>query len=625
MSARHELTGIHAKIFIVIAVAMSLFHLYYTTLGIMQMMYFRSFHVMFACVLIFLFYPISRKSDKVRVPWYDYLLAALAIVGGYYIIIEFEAMVARLGIQTPRDVVFAIITISLVLEATRRTIGNALPILCLVFVAYALLGQNLPDAIAHRGFSIYRITSQLYSTMEGIYGMTTKAMAVYVFLFIVFGAFLEASGAGNYFNDLAYSLTGSWRGGPAQTAVVASTLMGSVSGAAVANVVATGSFTIPLMMKVGYRPHQAGAIEAAASTGGQFMPPVMGSGIFIMSEWTGISYFEIVKVAFIPALLYFFSVGTYVYIQANKRGLQTIPRSELPPIGQTLLKGIHYMVPLIFLVMVLLIGRTPTFAAVTGILSVILISWFRKETRMYPRDIIRALALGAQKSIAVSAACVASGIVVGVVGLTGIGLTFSSGVMSLAGNSIFVALLLIMCATGILGMGLPITAAYIVTAILAAPAMLKMGIPLLVAHMVIFWFSSIGNVTPPVCLAAYAGAGMAGADPMRTGFTAWNVAKGLYVIPFMMVYTPLMTGALSPILIYTFIIAFGLMAFTITLSGHLTRPLSFFQHTAFFGAAVLLLCPINTLTYGFGIALFLLGIITEILKARDKVGETAQA
>ncbi|MBW2147498.1 MAG: TRAP transporter permease [Deltaproteobacteria bacterium] len=625
MSSQRHLTGIIAKVAMVTAVAMTLFHLYYTTLGIMQMMYFRSFHVMFACVLIFLLYPISRKSSRSSVPWYDYLFAALTIAGGTYIIVEFESMVARLGIQTTRDVVFAIITISLVLEATRRTVGNALPILCLVFIAYAMFGHYLPDAIAHRGFSIQRITSQLYSTMEGIYGMTTKAMAVYVFLFIVFGAFLDASGAGNYFNDLAYSLTGSWRGGPAQTAVVASTLMGSVSGAAVANVVATGSFTIPLMKKVGYRPHEAGAIEAAASTGGQFMPPVMGSGIFIMSEWTGIPYFEIVKLAFLPALLYFFSVGVYVYIQANKMGLQPIPRSDLPPIGKTLLKGIHYMVPLIILVVVLLIGRTPTFAAVIGILSVIVISWFRRETRMYPRDIMRGLAMGARKAIAVSAACVASGVVVGVVGLTGIGLSFSSGVISLAGDSLILALLLVMGATGILGMGLPITAAYIVTAILAAPAMLKMGIPLLVAHMVIFWFSSIGNVTPPVCLAAYAGAGMAGADPMRTGFTAWNVAKGLYVIPFMMVYTPLMTGEPGPILLNTCLIALGLTAFTITLSRQLIRPLSLFQHAAFLGATIFLLFPINTITYGLGMALFLWGIVSDILKGREKISQTASA
>ena len=413
----------------------------------------------------------------------------------------------------------------------RRSIGPELPIVAIIFLLYAYFGPKLPGLLGHRGYDLRRIIYHTYLTTEGIFGTPLSVSSTYVFLFILFGAFLDKTGVGKFFIDMAFSLTGHMRGGPAKTAVVASCLMGSISGSSVANTVTTGAFTIPLMKRVGYKPHFAGAVEAAASTGGQIMPPVMGAAAFIMAEFTGISYLEIIISAAIPAILYYLAVGTMVHLEACKLGLRGVSRAELPHTRDVLVK-IYLLLPVVFIIYFLVKGFTPFKAAYWGIIGTVLIGivdvivnyLLRHEgqinVRQYIVNMIDALADGARGSVSVAMACATAGIVVGVVTLTGLGLKVATLIIALAGGNLLLTLFFTMIASIILGMGLPTTAKYIVLATMAAPALTDLGVPLMAAHLFILYFGVIADVTPPVALAAYAGAGIAGANAMQTGFTA---------------------------------------------------------------------------------------------------------
>ncbi len=552
-----------ANIVLVVAVSLSLYQLYTAGIAALTALVQRSIHLGAILVLTFLLKPAfaSARKDRLNV-WVviDWLLVAASIYCTAYICINLTDIFERQGDWLATDRVVSIVGTLLVLEACRRVIGGVMTGICAVAMLYAYFGPWMPELIIHKGYSIERITTTLWLTTEGIFGLPIGVAATFVFVFVLFGAFLESTGGGNFFIELAYALTGRFSGGPAKTSVVASGFMGSVSGSAVGNVVATGSFTIPMMKKVGYRPHVAGAIEAAASTGGQLMPPIMGAGAFLMAEFTNTSYLTIIKVALIPAILYYVTVLFFVHYEAKKFGLEGQPKESLPKVGKVVREGLHFIIPVGILIYVLVNNYSPMMAGFVAVVSTVAASLAANTVkwRLTPatatqqrasttafvseefRSIIRALEKGAKNAIMVSVACAAAGIIVGMVTLTGMGLKFSSLVLELSYGIKVLAILLIGAASLVLGMGLPVTASYIVLATLAGPALLDMGVPLMVSHMIVFWYSQDANVTPPVSLASFAGAGVAGANPMQTAFTSWKLAKGLYIIPIIMAYRPML-------------------------------------------------------------------------------------
>ncbi|MBN2420510.1 MAG: TRAP transporter permease [Deltaproteobacteria bacterium] len=618
---KRNLRGTLAVFITLCAVGLSLFQLYTAGIAPLTAMYQRSIHLVLIMIIGFALNPPVKGASRDRFDIYlafDCLLILLAIVIGSYIWIEFNAIIERQGDWTQTDVVMGIIALFLVMEATRRVIGLFMSVIALIFLLYAYFGPYMPDILAHKGYSIERIATTLYLTTEGIWGLPIGVAATFVFVFVLFGAFLESSRGGDFFIDLAYSLTGRMTGGPAKTAVLASGFMGSVSGSAVANVVTTGSFTIPMMKKVGYKPHVAGAIEASASTGGQLMPPIMGAGAFLMAEFTNTSYLHIIKIAVVPAILFYMSVLFFVHFEAKKEGFDPISRSDLPKIGKTLKDGLHFLFPVAVLIYVLVNNYSPNMAGFVAVVSTIIAAMFRKRTRLNPKAIFNALESGAKKAVMVSTACGCAGIIVGCVSLTGMGLKFSSMVVSLSAGSPFLAIMLIGAASLVLGMGLPVTASYIVLVILAGPALMDLGLPIIVAHMVVFWYSQDANVTPPVALASFAGAGVAGASPMRTGFTSWKISKGLYIIPIVMAYRPLLGNGPAVLVVATMLLtALGLVAFTSSMEGYLLRKLSIYETVIVGAASLAMFWPIYWLSFA-GAGVFLVILALQWLEQKRK-------
>ncbi|NLP17550.1 MAG: TRAP transporter permease, partial [Firmicutes bacterium] len=582
-------------------------------------------------VLVFLLYPISKKSDKSRIPFYDYLLAALGVSIGVYILFNYNQLVLRAGAPTQMDLIMGFFAILLVLEATRRSIGPELPIVAIAFLLYAYFGPMLPGLLGHRGYDLRRIIYHTYLTTEGIFGTPLSVSSTYVFLFILFGAFLDKTGVGKFFIDMAFSLTGHMRGGPAKTAVVASCLMGSISGSSVANTVTTGAFTIPLMKRVGYKPHFAGAVEAAASTGGQIMPPVMGAAAFIMSEFTGIPYLEIIISAAIPALLYYLAVGTMVHFEACKLGLKGVSRSELPQAREVLVK-IYLLLPVVFIIYFLVKGFTPFKAAYWGIIGTVLIGMVdviveyllrhkgQINARQYIENMIDALADGAKGAVSVAMACATAGIVVGVVTLTGLGLKVATLIITLAGGNLLLTLFFTMIASIILGMGLPTTAKYIVLATMAAPALTQLGVPLMAAHLFILYFGVIADVTPPVALAAYAGAGIAGANAMQTGFTALKLALAGFLIPFVFALSPdlLLIETTAVDATFAFISAsIGIVALAAAVENFLLTYCKFYERILLLAAALALINP-GLYTDAFGVVVLGGTLILQHLRRKKE-------
>jgi len=579
----------------VIAVIMSLFHIWVNTFGVMPGIYRNAVHLGFVLILVFFLYPMSKRHPQKFITL-DVILAFLStIVALYILLFEEELHLERASVPILRDYLFAALALILLLYGTYRAVGWFIPALSLLFVFYALfLGNIIPGTFHYRGVALTRFLYRMYLTDEGIFGIVCTVSSTYVILFILFGAFLLKSGAGDFIIRLAQAVAGHRVGGPAKIAVVASGFMGSISGSAVANTVATGSFTIPLMKKVGYRAHFAGAVEAAASTGGQLMPPIMGAGAFIMAQWTGISYLKIIAVATIPAIMYFASVAFFVHIEALKQRILPTPKETLPRLGAVLKEGFQFTIPVIILVVLLLRGFTPTYAACIGIGSIIVVSWFKRDTRMGIKDILDALYIGARNTISTAAILICVGIIIGVVAITGVAITFSGVVMDLSYGILFFAIILVMLASLVLGMGLPVTASYIMLAVLAGPALTQMGVSLLAAHMIIFWYSQDANVTPPVCLAAFSAAGVASSKPMQTGFTSWKLAKGLYIIPFLFAYTPLLfEGPVIEVIITAASALFGLFGFTVCWEGYLLRKMNIGERAITVLATILLFWPID--------------------------------
>jgi TRAP transporter 4TM/12TM fusion protein len=618
-----ELMRLTALVVTVLAIALSLYQLYTAGIAALTALVQRSIHLGAILSLTFLLKPPFRGARKDRLNGWvliDGCLVAAAVYCTYYICTNLLAIFERQGDWLTSDRVVSIIGTLLVLEACRRVIGLIMTGICLTAVLYAYFGPYMPELIIHKGYSIERISTTLWLTTEGIFGLPIGVAATFVYVFVLFGAFLEFTGGGNFFIDLAYALTGRFSGGPAKTSVVASGFMGSVSGSAVGNVVATGSFTIPMMKKVGYRPHVAGAIEAAASTGGQLMPPIMGAGAFLMAEFTNTSYLTIIKVALVPAIMYYVTVLFFVHYEAKKHGLEGQPRESLPRVLGVVREGLHFIIPVVILIYVLVMNYSPMMAGFVAVMSTVAASllanavrWGVSSIRLSAGDpgrvsagrfaldeiklIAGALEKGAINAIMVSIACAAAGIIVGMVTLTGMGLKFSSLVLELSFGIKALAILLIGAASLVLGMGLPVTASYIVLATLAGPALLDMGVPMMVSHMIVFWYSQDANVTPPVSLASFAGAGVAGANPMQTAFTSWKLAKGLYIIPIVMAYRPLLGMGKDYSLFhwqvgYTMLVTtLGLVAFASCLERYFLRSATWLETALFLLAAAGLFWP----------------------------------
>ena len=631
----------------VIGIALSLFQLYAAGVQPLGLFFQRPIHLGFVLVLCFLIYPaFGRYKPRGALGWaIDSVLILMSIAAGAWVPLNIDTIANQIFPRTI-DVWMGIVTIIVVLEAARRAVGLGMMVIGVLFIVYAFSGSRgelpflsdvMPGILNHRGYSLDRVASQMTLGAEGIFGIPLGVAATFVFIFVLFGAFLEVTGAGKFFIDLAYAAAGKQRGGPAKAAVIASAGMGSISGSAIANVVTTGAFTIPLMKKLGYRPAQAGGIEAAASTGGQIMPPLMGAGAFLMSEFTRMPYIDIVLVSIFPAVLYFGTVYLLVHIAAVKQGMTGLSASELPRVRQVLSDGWHFLLPLVALVALLVAGYSPMRVGFYAILSIMAAAaaralWsfsksgpsFERFLALCRRGIIltlEALDLGARNAVAVSVACAVAGIIVGVVGLTGLGLKFSAMMIAFSGGNIVLALILVLLASLVLGMGLPVTAAYIVLIILVGPALTEQfGIPLLIAHLVVFWYSQDSNVTPPVALAGFAGAAIAGSKPMETSVQAWKYAKGLYLIPLFMVFNEeIILGGPLPLVLWGGAIAIlGLVAFAAVLEGFLWRPMALWMRVLLVPGVIALFWPDLTVEIiGAALIVVLLGVNWAQLR-RDK-------
>ncbi len=535
---------------------------------------------------------LTRRAPNV--PTASDLVMTVAIAAAVlYWISQFEALNYRAGAETPVDKLVSIIGLALSLEVCRRVLGWSITLIGLAMIGFGLFGPYLPDLIAHRGFTVERLATALFLTTNGVFGVMASVLATYVILFIFFGAFLQKSGAGRFFIDLPLALAGRSTGGPAKVAVISSALFGSVSGSAIANTVSSGAFTIPMMKRAGFKPNVAGAIEPAASIGGMFLPPVMGAGGFLMAELTGIPYAEIMLLAVGPALLYFLSVFCLVHFEAKRHGLRGIEDGSLPHWREVLRRGWFFALPLIVITVLMLMGRSPGNAAFWATLACVAVSWLRSDTRMGPVQIWDAVQTGARNTLLIGATVGVIGVIVGVISLTGMGLKFSDLVISAAGDNLLVALVLIGLASLVLGMGVPVTASYLIVAVLAVPALGAMGVSIIASHMIVYWLSQDSNITPPVCVAAYAGAAIAGGDPWRTGWTAFKFAKMLYIMPLLFAYVPaiLLDGTTFEILSAFVSATLGTMAFGAFAMRFLRRHASLPEWFILAVATVLLFWP----------------------------------
>ena len=547
--------------------------------------------LMLSFLVIFLLYPMF--SGNKRLNWLNWVWAILGVVVCGYVLVDFENLVNRMGALNTTDRILGGLCIIMVLDATRRAIGWPLPIVTVIFLLYAYFGYLIPGSFGHRGYDLHRILNQMYMTTEGIFGVPLGVVVTIVFLFILFGAFLDKGGGGQFFVNLAVSLAGRLRGGPAKIAVLSSGLMGMISGSSIANVATTGTFTIPLMKRIGYRPEFAGAVEAAASTGGQLMPPIMGAAAFIMAEFTQTAYLKIVIMAIIPAFLYFLSVYMNVHFEACRTGMKGLPEDEIPKTSKVLGNGWVFILPVIGLIVVLVMGYSPARAAFVGMGLMIVVGMFKVSTRLNPKGFWNVLVQAGRNSVGIAAACACAGMIVGTTSMTGLGVKMAMLIEYLAGGKLIIALLLTAVASLVLGMALPTTANYIVQASVAAPALIALVIPKLTAHLFVFYFGVYADITPPVALAAYTAAGISKGDPMKTGLIASrNVLVG-FIIPFLFVYHPglVLQGPIENILIMVVSTGFSVVAYSAVFGNFLYRKCRAWERLGLLISGILLITP----------------------------------
>lgn len=613
---------------IVVSVLFCLFQLYATLTGSVTAQVLRATHLAFVQLLAFLLFPPTKKSPRNTLPWYDVVLGILGASCWLYIVVNFQNIARRAGAYLPLDIAVGILGILILFESCRRIVGLPILIIAAAFILYALCGRYMPGFLNHRGYKISRVVTHLFYNTEGIMGIPIGACSTFIFLFILFGALLEKTGIGQFFIEICNALAGGASGGPAKVAVLTSALLGTVSGSSVSNTVGSGSFTIPMMKKLGYKGEFAGAVEAAASTGGQLMPPIMGAAAFLMAESLGLPYITIVKAAIIPAILYFTGIFMTVHLEAHKLGLKGLPREELPKFLPLLLKRGYMILPLVVIVTFLCMGRTAVYAAFMGILACLLIGLATSVVdviqgnppKFTMKDIVEVMTAAARNIISVAIACAMAGIIIGIVTLTGIGLKFGAGLISISGGIAFITLLLTMISSIILGMGAPTTANYLITSTITAGAIIGLGFQPLAAHMFAFYFGIIADVTPPVALAAIAGAAIAKAKPIKTALNATKLAIGAFIIPYVFVYNPQMLminttlwGAL-PICVTALI---GMFCLSAALEGYCFRNETIVERVIFAVAGIMCILPTHS-TDIVGIAILAALIVFQlIMKKKD--------
>lgn len=596
------------EITFIYAIFISLFHFSVNIWGGLSNLWFNSAHFALLASLGFLTYEASKDKNEISI--LNLLFAILSLLTFFYMMFFEESLYAVANSQMrTSDIIVASMTIILAIEMVRKSTGYVIPAIIVFCIAYILfLGQQFEGVFAFGGMSVERFLYRMFYTNEGLFGPIATISSTYVFMFILFAAFLLKSGAGDFIVDVANAVAGKYTGGTGHVAVISSALMGTISGSAVANTVSTGSITIPMMQKAGFKSKFAAAVEASASTGGQIMPPIMGAGAFIMAQMTHIPFITIISVSILPAILYFASIAFYINIHAKENNIKGETNNvKILPI---LREGFHFVIPLSTLIGLLIYGFTPTYSAGIAIVTIVLASYLTKNKRMGIKDILEALALGSKNMIVTGVLLIAVGIIVGVINISGIGITFSQLIMQWSGNSLLIAIVLIAIASLVLGMGLPVTASYVVLSVLSAPALVGLMLSpemaalvnagvqlpevtmyLLSAHLIIFWLSQDSNLTPPVCLAAFAAAAIAKTPPMATGMTSWKVGKGMYIIPLLFAFTPLINGTwIERFEVFGFAL-FGIMSFSIVMEGFWDRKMSILERAVFAVAAILLLTP----------------------------------
>jgi TRAP transporter 4TM/12TM fusion protein len=608
---KRTLEGPFALAFSLTAAGFSLWYLYTSGFGLVSTETNRGLYLMLTSVLVFLLYPASGRSPKHRPSVVDLALIALTVVAiGYWIDQYVSYAMFRVSSPNQRDLAMALVAIVVMLETSRRALGPVISIIALVFLAQLYFGAWLPGRLSHPGMSVERILEFVYSTQEALFGVIAATFATYVFPFMIFGAFLERSGAGTFFMDLGTALAGRWRGGPAKIAVMTSALFGSISGSSVANVVTTGAFTIPLMKRIGFKPHNAGAIEAIASTGGQFMPPIMGAGVFILATLTQTSYLSIALMNVIPAVIFFVFLLAMVDLQAIRAGLKGLPPEETPRVLDVLRRGWHFFVPLVVVIGLLFAGYSPDFGAFWGTVAAAALSWRRRATRMGPDAILEALIAGARNNSSAGAAIGTLGIIIGGIVLAGLGLKFSAVLVDFSGGNLLACVALVTIISIIIGMGSSTTGSYIILSVVAAPALIKLGVPLIAAHLAVFYAACLSNITPPVCVSAFAAAAIAKADPMRTGLAALKFGATLMIIPFSFAYVPQLLLQGTPLEVAHAASAYllGNLALAMGLQGaeFFSGLIAPWRRVLFFAAAACLMFPTALIMDGLGLALLAL-------------------
>ena len=604
----------------VIAVSISAFHLYTGAFGIIEAYGMRTIHLMTLMTLAFLYWPASKKWSREKSAVIDIPLALVCLTIDIYLMVNHYRITTRewyTGPMNSFDIAFGWITMALLLEATRRVAGLALPIVALCFIGYTLFGQFFPYPFTIRSPNLLIFIDHMFMTPNAIFGVPVGVSATFVFLFILFASLLDQTGAGKFIINFSLSVVGWATGGPAKVAVIASGLFGTISGHSVANVYGTGTFTIPLMKKMGYRPEYAGGVEAAASAGGQIMPPIMGAAAFIMAEIIGISYLSICKAALLPALLYFTAVFASTHIEALKLGLKSIPRSELPPLRETVFKGFHFTIPIFLLIFVLVRGYTPFRAAFVAIISLLIVAMMRKSSRLNFSQFLTALIKGAKNAVVIASCCACAGIVVGCLDITGLGIKFVDIILNLSHGIFPLLLLLVMLACLILGMGVPTAPAYIIVAMIAAPSLVKVGLSPISAHMFVFYSCLLSAITPPVALAAYAGAAIAEADVIKTGINAAKLGFVKFIIPFVFVYNAaLLLEGSAPFIIFSFVTAFiGTLGLSAAMEGYLLTHLAPLNRAVMLAGSIMLLIS-NIPTDIAGAVLLSIGIALNYRSSR---------
>lgn len=618
--------------------AFTLFQVYTAIFGQFPAQIQRTVHIGFALTFVFLLFPASRKLSKRTIPFYDYILAVIAIGVGSYWVINYDRLVQSLGQLQTMDFYIGILAVIIVLEGARRAVGLPITIIAGLFLLYAFYGPYMPDFMAHRGQSLDSIVNLMFFSTDGILGTPLAVSSTFIFAFLLFGAFLVKTGVGEYFNDLAISVAGKLVGGPAKVAIFSSALQGTISGSSVANVVTSGSYTIPMMKRLGYNKNFAGAVEASASTGGQLMPPIMGAAAFLMVEFIGrgVTYWDIAKAAAIPAILYFTGIWIMTHFEAKRLGLRGLKDEEMPDRSKVF-KKIYLLIPIVLIIILMMSGVPVIHAALYGIISCIIVGFINPDVKFGLKEIIDGMVDGARSALAVAAATACAGIIVGVVVKTGLGLSLANSLVKLAGGSILLTLFFVMIASLILGMGAPTTANYVITSTIAAPAIIALlapdvpasAAPLIVvlsAHFFVFYFGIIADITPPVALAAFAASGISGGDPIRTGVNSAKLAIAAFIIPYMIVFSPallMIDVTIWQILWVVFTAVMGMIAIGVGIIGYWYRPVSWIERIVLLAAGLAMIYP-ESLSDTIGLIVFgIMFVIQYVTRNKENGSKVA--